>query len=94
MNSSVEPSPPPTPLSLDICANVDCKPIGCHLDLFSQPSSSRSVDPPHFGVLCSSIPDSACDVHKDQVGEGVVFSNQPALSFFMSMCGNLKKNLR
>jgi len=71
MNPSVEPSPHPTPPALDICIDVDCKPVGCHMNLFSQPLSSRSVHPPNLGVFYSSIPDFAYDVHEDQAGDGV-----------------------
>jgi len=38
---------------------------------FSQPSSFRSFDPLDFGGLCSSVPYSTCDVHEDQVVNGV-----------------------
>jgi len=70
-NPSVEPSPPLTPPSLDIYASLDCKPVGCHVDLFSQSLSSRSIDPTDFGVLHSSISNSTCDVHKHQVVDRV-----------------------
>ncbi len=71
VNPSVELSHPPTPLALDICADLDYNLVGCHVKSFSQPSSSCFVDPPYFGVLCSSILDCACDVHEHQVVDAV-----------------------
>lgn len=37
----------------------------------AQPSSNGSFDPPYFGVLCSFVLDSTCDVYEDQVVDGV-----------------------
>lgn len=65
--TSVELSHPPIPLALDISTNLACKPVSCHMDLFPQPPSLHSVDPPNFTVLCFPIPDSSPIVNEDQV---------------------------
>jgi hypothetical protein len=44
-HTSIEMSHPPTPPTLDIYADLDRKPVGCHMDLFPQPLSPHSVDP-------------------------------------------------
>ena len=75
-------SPSPNPSALDICVDVNCKPIGCHIEFFSQTPSFHSVDPPDFGILCSSIPDFACDVHEDQVVDGVGFKQLTCVVIF------------
>lgn len=66
-----ELSHPPTPPALDICANLVCKPTGCHMDLLHQTLSLHFVDPLDCTVLCSSISDSTCVVKKDEVVDGV-----------------------
>lgn len=91
---SVELSHPPTPLALEFYVDLACKTFGCHVDLFPQPLSPRSVDPPDYIVLCSPVLESTLVVHEDQVIDGIVLSIQPALSFIMSMFRNLKKNSR
>lgn len=93
-NQPVELSPPPTPPALDFCVDLDCNPYGCHVILFSQPLSSSSFDPLDFGVLCSSILDSTCDVQRIKLSMELVLSIQLVLSFFMSMCGNIKNKSR
>lgn len=68
MNPLVDLSPsPPTPFAQDFCADLDYKPDGCHVVSSSQSFSFVSFDPPDFGVLCSSNPDSTFGVHEDQV---------------------------
>lgn len=69
--TSVELSHPPTPSPLDICADLACNPIGCHMDFLPQPPTLRFVDPPDCIVSCSSIPDSTLVLNEDQVIEGV-----------------------
>lgn len=72
MNPPVEPSPsPPTPPTMYFCAELGCKPDGCHVVSSHQPPSYGSIDPLDFVVLCSSVPHSTCDVHEDQVLDGV-----------------------
>lgn len=93
MNPPIELSPPPTPPTLDFCADLDCNPDGCHMVSFPKPSSAISFDRLDFGILCSFILDSTCDVHMDKVMEGVGLEQPTPISCFMSMCGNLKKNL-
>lgn len=66
MNQYVELSHPPTPPTLDIYTDLDLKPIGCHVNIFSQPLSSRSVDPLDCTVLCSPVLNSTFIVHEDQ----------------------------
>lgn len=58
---------PPTSPTLYVCTNLDCNLDGCHVVSSTQPPSTASFDPPDFGVLCSSVLESTCDVHKDQV---------------------------
>lgn len=65
--TSVDLSHPPTPLGLNICIDLACKTICCHVDLFHQPLSLRSVDPLNCTVLCSPIPESTLVVHEDRV---------------------------
>lgn len=67
----VEPSHLPTPATLDIYTYFSCKPVGCHMDLFPQPPSPHSIDPPDCTVLCSSIPNSSPTMNEDQVVDGV-----------------------
>lgn len=69
--TDVELSHPPTPPSLDTCADLACNLIGCHEDSFPQPPSPCSIDPPDCTVLCSSILDSSLVVNEDQFVEGV-----------------------
>lgn len=71
MNPSVEFSHPLTPPTLDICTDLARKLVGCHVKLFSQHSSSNSIDPPDCIVLCSPIPDSTFIVREDHVVDGV-----------------------
>lgn len=66
-HTSIELSHPPTPPTLDICIDLACKPIGFHVVLSSQPSSSSSFDPPDCTVLCSPVSVSTLIFHKDQV---------------------------
>ena len=54
-HTSAELSHSPTPPTLDIYADLACKPIVCHVDLFPQPLSPRSIDPLDCTVLCSPI---------------------------------------
>ena len=70
-NPSIELSHPPTPPPLDIYADLDCKLVVCHVNLFSQPPFSHSVDPPNFPMSCSPIPDSTLVVHEDHVVDKV-----------------------
>ena len=70
VNPSIELSHPPTPPSLDIYADLDYNPISFHMNLFSQPPFSHSVDPSDCIVLCSPILDSTFVVHEDQVVNG------------------------
>lgn len=91
---SVELSHHPIPHALDLCANLACKAVGCHMDLFPQPLSLRFVDPLDCTMLCCPIPDSTLIVHGDQVVDEVHIESEPALSFMISICGNIKKNLR
>ena len=70
-HTSVELSHPPTPPTLDICADLACKLVGCHVDSFPQPPSPHSVDPLDCTILCSSVPDSSPIVNEDQVVNGV-----------------------
>lgn len=72
MNLPIIFSPyPSTPHSQDFCVDLDCKPNGCRVFLSSKHLSIGSFDPINFGLLCSSILDSTCDVHEDQVLDGV-----------------------
>lgn len=68
---SIELSHPPTPPSLDLCANLADKVIGFHMDLFPQPPSPRSIDPQDCTMLCSVILDFTLIVHEDQVFDEV-----------------------
>lgn len=43
---SIDLSHLPTLATLDLCANLADKIVGCHVDLFPQPPSQRFVDPP------------------------------------------------
>lgn len=56
---------------------MDCEPVVCHVNLFSQPPSSCPIDPLDFGALCSSIPDFASEFHEDQVVEGFGVEKPP-----------------
>ncbi len=62
----VELSHPPTLLALDICADLACKPTGCHMESFPRLPSSHSVDRLDCTFLLSSIPDSSPIVNEDQ----------------------------
>lgn len=70
-NTYVELSHPPTSPALDICGDLACKPIGCHMKLFSQPPFSHSIYPWDYHVLCCPIPGSTFVVQEDQVVDGV-----------------------
>lgn len=71
MNPYVEILYPPTPPTLGFCADVECKHVGCHVNFFTEPPSSCFFYPLDCTIFCSSIPNSICDVHKDQVADGV-----------------------
>ena len=70
-HTSTELSRPPTPHALDICVDLACNLVGCHMDLFPQPPSPCSVDPPDCTILFSSISDSSPIVNEDQVVDRV-----------------------
>lgn len=72
-NPSAELSHPPTPPSLDIYIDLACKNVGYYVKFFSQPSSSRSVDPLDYIVLCSFVPNSTIIIHEDQVVDRIGF---------------------
>lgn len=65
--TSIKLSHPPTPPALNVCVDLACKPIGCHVDSFPQPPSPHSIDLPDCSVLCSLILGSTSCVHEDQV---------------------------
>jgi len=69
-HTSIELSHPLTPPALDIYAYLACKLVGCNVDLFPQPPSLHSVDPPNCIVLLSSIPDSSPILSEDQAVDG------------------------
>lgn len=70
-NLPIKLPPPPTPPALDFCIDFDCKPDGCHMVSTPRTPSNGSFDPLYFDVLCSSILDSTCDVHENQVMDEV-----------------------
>ncbi len=71
-NPPVDLSPSsPTPPAQDLCTDLECNPDGCHVVLSPQPLSFGPFNPSNFGVFSSSISDLTCDVHKDQVLDGV-----------------------
>lgn len=84
-HTSFELSHLPTPLALDICIDLACKPTGRHVDLLPQPLSPRFVDPLNCTMLCSSILDSTLVVNEDQVVDrvGVV---QPTCTIILDKC--------
>lgn len=58
------------------------------MNVFSQHLSSCFVDRLDFGVLCSSIPNSTCDVHEDQVVDKVGFEQPTCIVIFYEyVCG-------
>ena len=93
MNQSIEPSPPPIPPTLDFHVDVGCKDVGCDMNLFSQPPSSHSINPPYFIVLCSSILDSGCDVHRDQVVDGIRFKQPTYVVIFYEYVWEFEEEL-
>lgn len=92
-NPYVELSHPPTPRGLDIYAHLECNPDGFHVAFSSQPLSYGSFDPTDCTVLCSPIQTPPPLFTRIKLLMELVLSSQPALYFFTSMCGNLKKNL-
>lgn len=84
-HTSVQLSHPPTPLDLDICADLACKNVGCHLDLFPQPPSPCSIHSPDCTILCSYVPDSTCILNEDQAFDGVDVV-QPTCDVFHDEC--------
>lgn len=70
-HTSGELSHPPTPPALDIYANLVGKPDGGHVNSFSQPLSTSSIDPPDCTVFCSPVPNSTSCVHEEQVVDKV-----------------------
>lgn len=84
-HTSVELSHPPTPPALGSCTYLACKPIGCHMDSFTQPLSSCSIDPLDCPVSCSSISDSYPTMNKDQVVNGVG-TMQPTYAIIHDRC--------
>jgi len=71
VNQLVELSHSSNPPAMDLCADLDCKPIGYHVIYFSQPLSSGSFNPLDSGVSCSYILDFIGDFHEDQIVDGV-----------------------
>lgn len=72
-HTSLELSHHPTPPSLDIYTGLACKPVGCHVSLFSQSSSSCSIYPSDYSLLCSPIANSTLFIHEHQVVDRVGF---------------------
>jgi len=72
VNLPIKLSPsPPYPHALDFYVELEYKFDGCHMVSSSHPLSDGSFNPSYFGMLCSSVPDFTCDIHKDQFVDGV-----------------------
>lgn len=73
-NSSVDLLPSsPTPLNQNFSTDLDCDSDGCDEVLSPCPPSFGPSVPLDFYDLCSSISIFSCDVHEDQVLDGVGF---------------------
>lgn len=81
----VELSHRTTPPPLNICTDLACKPIGCHVDSFPRPPSSCFVNPLDCTALCSSILNSSPIVDEDQVVDGVGIM-QPTCAIIHEEC--------
>jgi len=77
-NPPVDLSPsPPTPPTQDSYADLDCNSDGYHVVLSSHPSFIGPFDTSDFGVVFSFISNLTCDVHEDQVLDGVGVELEP-----------------
>ena len=71
-NPPIDLSPsPPTPLTQNFSAKLECGSDGCDEVLYPCPPSFAHYDSPYFDVLCSTVSHFSSDVHKDQVLDGV-----------------------
>lgn len=50
---------------------MDCQPDDCDEVLYPHPQSFSPSNPPYCDVLCSIVSNLTCDVHEDQVLNGV-----------------------
>ena len=77
------PPSPPTPLTQNLRADLDCDFDDCHEMLSPHPLSCGPSYPLDFCVLCSSASYLSCDVHKDQVMDRVgVEQSTHAINFY------------
>lgn len=69
--TSVQLSHPPTVTTLNFCAYLVGKPMGCHTYLLPQLPSSHFTDPSDCIVLCSSILGPTLFTNEDQAIDGI-----------------------
>lgn len=93
-NSPIDlPQYPPTPRTHNFSAVLEFKFDGCDEVLDPCSPSFGPFAPLDLDVLCSPVLNFSCDVHEDQVMDGVGVKQPNCDIILMSVCGNLNKNM-